>query len=285
VRYREIIRPPSLLEALANNPARLERAQAIGFDTSRVWYHGSTGRDIEAFDLTKLGANTGAKSATKGFFFASDPKVAASYGKHESYLPDTSRPYHDKYAAQVADMKAEMAALEPLMHYSDADSAKLNALFARLDRGPKKNRISYADYRAAEDAMEAKYHSSERQSAPMQHYELSKKVKDLEARMKAMQTMAAVSRAVVFPVYLKMQKPLIHDMHGEHYREVSYNDLLVSARRGRRDGAIIKNTFDPGYRGADAPMCDIAVVFSPQQVRSVYADFAPDKTDSANISD
>jgi hypothetical protein len=274
----------TLVEAITNDPARLERAQQMGYDTAHVWYHGSTGKDIEAFDPARLGHNTGAKSATKGFFFTSDPKVAVSYGRHEHYMPDESRPAYVKFAEQITELEAEMQSVLSLS-WSDARTTEEESLRQQFYQGPKRKRISADAYWAARDAIEKKYDTDESRAAATRYQELVKQVSMLKTRRKGMETMSAINRAVVFPVYLKILKPLIYDMGGNHYRETSYNDLLVSARRGRRDGAIIRNTFDPGYRGADAPMCDIAIVFSPRQVRSVHANFDPNKADSPNISD
>ena len=272
----------SLIEAVLDPTERLSRAKQMGFDTSRVWYHSSKGHDIEAFDPALLGRNTGAKSATKGFFFTSDPKVAVSYGGSERFMLDSSKPIYDKYAADIVALKAEM---ESALSIWNARGQEEAVWYARFYDGPKKKRISPEAYRAARDAIDAKYDTEESRIANARYQELHKQVRELEQRMKNLETSGHISKAVVFPVFLKLVKPLIFDMHGDTYREVSYNDLLVSAKRGRRDGAIIKNTFDPGYRGAEAPMCDIAVAFRPQQVRSVHASFDPDRPDSPNIMD
>jgi hypothetical protein len=53
------------------------RAQALGFG-SRDWYHGTT-VPIDAFKDEAKGLSTGAQSAKKGFFFASDPSTASDY--------------------------------------------------------------------------------------------------------------------------------------------------------------------------------------------------------------
>lgn len=42
-------------------------------------YHGSPAADFQRFDREKLGANTGARSAKKGFFFAGNPETAGMY--------------------------------------------------------------------------------------------------------------------------------------------------------------------------------------------------------------
>jgi len=59
---------------------RLKRAKEMGFDTDKVYYHGTKG-DIKEFSTDALGASTNAGSAKKGFFFASDPSTAADYSE------------------------------------------------------------------------------------------------------------------------------------------------------------------------------------------------------------
>jgi len=45
-----------------------------------VVYHGTT-EDFDTFDATRGGGTTGAPDARKGFFFSSDPEIAASYAE------------------------------------------------------------------------------------------------------------------------------------------------------------------------------------------------------------
>ena len=75
----------------------------------------------------------------------------------------------------------------------------------------------------------------------------------------------------VMPVKLRMTNPLVHDFKGESYREVSYHDLLQTAKDKGHDGVIMKNTTDGG------PVTDIYAVFEPQQIRSQYATFEPER--------
>lgn len=53
----------------------------------RVVYHG-TNASFDAFDASRLGESTGARSASMGFFFASDPAVASSYADMTSAYDD-----------------------------------------------------------------------------------------------------------------------------------------------------------------------------------------------------
>lgn len=62
------------------------------------------------------------------------------------------------------------------------------------------------------------------------------------------------------PSYLKMKKPYVYDMKGEHYREVSYYEIIKKAWNNGHDGVIIRNTYDGG------PLDDIYVVKEPHQI-------------------
>lgn len=57
--------------------ARKARAEQMGFDTSRVWYHGTT-RDFDAFDPKKANRANGMPRAT---FLASDPETANYFSR------------------------------------------------------------------------------------------------------------------------------------------------------------------------------------------------------------
>lgn len=61
---------------LPENNTPMDRARAMGFDVDA--YHG-TNRDFSAFSNEMLGAKTGAKSAQKAHFSASNPEVANTY--------------------------------------------------------------------------------------------------------------------------------------------------------------------------------------------------------------
>lgn len=76
---------------LPENNTAMDRAKALGFETQA--YHG-TNRDFPAFSDKMLGAKTGAKSAQKAHFSASNPEVSNTYVKleHVNPLPWKSSP-------------------------------------------------------------------------------------------------------------------------------------------------------------------------------------------------
>lgn len=71
-----------------SHAARMKRAEKMGFDTSKKFFHG-TKADIAAFEKEALGSSTNAGSAKQGFFFATDPGTASDYASlspHRSKL-------------------------------------------------------------------------------------------------------------------------------------------------------------------------------------------------------
>lgn len=69
---------------LPENNTAMDRARAMGFDVEA--YHG-TNRDFQAFSNDMLGAKTGAKSAQKAHFFASNPELSNTYVNTENVNP------------------------------------------------------------------------------------------------------------------------------------------------------------------------------------------------------
>lgn len=87
--------------------ARKARAQEMGFDTSKVYYHGAR-EDIKFFDPKKRGGNTGAPSAKQAFFFTDSANVASGYA-------DTAK------SQQIIDLENRQAKAEKLQRWDEFD--------------------------------------------------------------------------------------------------------------------------------------------------------------------
>lgn len=61
--------------------SRMKRAVEMGFDLDRLLFHGSAGRQFDAFNLSKLGSSTGTLTARQGIWTAIDPQAAEAYAK------------------------------------------------------------------------------------------------------------------------------------------------------------------------------------------------------------
>lgn len=110
-------------ELAMDEASRMARAKAMGFDTSRTWYHG-TKADIDSFDKGMLGTATGAPSARKGFFFTSDPSTASDYSalaKHRD-TASTIKAKKDAEAFLEAMTKEEASILAPVFGQHGVDS-------------------------------------------------------------------------------------------------------------------------------------------------------------------
>jgi hypothetical protein len=86
----------------------------------------------------------------------------------------------------------------------------------------------------------------------------------------------------IIPVKLKLENPLIYDFKGSSFRDVTYDTLLKEAKSKGHDGVIFKNTYD-GIGIRDNKKTDVYVVFEPEQIRSRFATFDPEKTGSKDI--
>lgn len=96
---------------------------------------------------------------------------------------------------------------------------------------------------------------------------------ELESRLHGDESLDAGE--VVYPTVLKMENPLIVDFKDSGYREVTYREILEKAQEAGHDGVIFKNTYDPAFvgGGVEHELIDVAAVFEPKQIRSVFAEF------------
>lgn len=67
--------------------ARMQRAQDMGFDTERVFYHGTTS-DFDQFDLSKAGKNDSGWYG-RGIYLTPDPDTASAYTQYQEYAQRT----------------------------------------------------------------------------------------------------------------------------------------------------------------------------------------------------
>jgi hypothetical protein len=67
--------------------ARMQRAQEMGFDTERVFYHGTTS-DFDEFDLKKAGKNDSGWYG-RGIYLTPDPDTASAYTQYQEYAQRT----------------------------------------------------------------------------------------------------------------------------------------------------------------------------------------------------
>ena len=221
--------------------ARLDRAVKQGFNIDA--FHGTAG-DITDYDPGLLGKTTDAPSARKAFFFSADTETANSYAQYADAV-ELERVTKEELGAQLRPISDKLSQLGD--RYSDRQIKALQDVDAQS--GPL----------GASSVVRNKVWRNDP--------ELQALKKDMVNA--ELQLMAQYQS--VMPVKLRMTNPLVHDFKGESYREVSYHDLLQTAKDKGHDGVIMKNTTDGG------PVTDIYAVFKPQQIRSQYATFEPER--------
>ena len=90
----------------------------------------------------------------------------------------------------------------------------------------------------------------------------------------------------VLPVYTKSNNQFTVDAKGAEYSEAQFSTYLKSAIKSGYDSVLIKNVRDEGFTGGNddaSQASDILVVFSPENIRSVNADFNPEMADSSDL--
>ena len=218
--------------------ARLDRAVKQGFNIDA--FHGTAG-DITDFDPGLLGKTTDAPSARKAFFFSADSETANSYAQYADPV-ELGRVTKEELGAQ----------LRPI-------SDKLSQLGDR-----------YTD-RQIKVAQDVDAQSGGIKQSASKAWRNDPELQALKKEMVNAELQLMAQYQSVMPVKLRMTNPLVHDFKGKSYREVSYHDLLQTAKDKGHDGVIMKNTTDGG------PVTDIYAVFKPQQIRSQYATFDPER--------
>ena len=218
--------------------ARLDRAVKQGFNIDA--FHGTAG-DITDYDPGLLGKTTDAPSARKAFFFSADSETANSYAQYADPV-ELGRVTKEELGAQ----------LRPI-------SDKLSQLGDR-----------YTD-RQIKVAQDVDAQSGGIKQSASKAWRNDPELQALKKEMVNAELQLMAQYQSVMPVKLRMTNPLVHDFKGKSYREVSYHDLLQTAKDKGHDGVIMKNTTDGG------PVTDIYAVFKPQQIRSQYATFDPER--------
>lgn len=252
-----------------------------------VVYHGTDG-DFTSFSTEKLGSNTGAASARRGFFFASNPKVSDFYSKmafEDLTAPvraewdqvHKDRPAGGKWVGGYegdfvleSDPSAGQAYKERVLRARSAflRLGETEKEYRKLDR--RKSEISHevlSDYGIhIADAInvDASFLDENPYFAELMREYVEVERAWNEIRME----FGYMHGANVIPVYLKILNPLVHDFRGERYRDVTYNELIKQAQDQGHDGVILKNTFDTSDHPKDRPMTDVYVAFRPSQIKS-----------------
>lgn len=245
-------------------PVKIGSAQ--GFRTGRPVkvevYHGSD-RPVTGFDPLKLGDNTGARSASMGFFFAGRQSTSQAYLRPNkesvTITPEKALAMPRARLGELID-GWQTQSMSGDFVYDWINEILVEELGARPiknnpteggdgmpDRGSLTKWVKTAPKEAIRSLVTAI-------NAYDQQYPLTE---DPWSEDGGAEGMGSVSRYVV-----DLVNPYVHDYKGEGYRDVPYAEVIAKAKADGHDGVILMNTRDPG------PEVDnIFVVFDPGQAQ------------------
>ncbi|MDR1367101.1 MAG: hypothetical protein LBJ76_00080, partial [Candidatus Accumulibacter sp.] len=233
----------------------------------RVVYHG-TNSDFEVFDRKKLGASTKAKSAAKGFFFVDQEIVARGYslnsalnnqgslfGQQNSIRMEYEKAVEEKTDERISDtLKAVHIARERYEEYARNVSQGVLSPQEAYKRLAAKSPI-VTQYKDSILDDYSKVHNTGKKDFSysgnfIYEPELSelknKTAKQIQEEIRPIyeEKSKEIFGKTLIQGFLNIRNPKIKDFQGEEYRDETYADILKQARKERRDGAILKNTFD-----------------------------------------
>ncbi len=193
-----------------------------------IGYHGTFAK-FEHFSYEHLGSANDGGSSHEGFFFASNPKVAASYAStqiaRQRGLEVTIRTIH-----------ARILALAGVPWFDARDALEEGALAP--DIANKVRHFLRMFERAAEKLCDH----------PITRVTVSK-------------------RAEVKKCILDLENPYVYHMNGRRFDDSEFCEAIFEAKNNGHDGVIIRKTYDPGSCCSDSPVTDVYIVFDPDQIR------------------
>lgn len=254
------------LERLSSKVAdRFARAEKMGFDTSRTYYHGTRG-DIKAFDPKLAGAHTARAGQTpeEGVIWFAAPE---------------RRQYASYFAEQGNKNRAQ---LELLKKNPKATQKQLDALkdvpVEQLPGRPEllkkySDELKLVKNKAAEEGVHYSKHHG---------YSNVQRVRN---ELMAQEALQRSSGANVLPVHLKTEKTFVFDPEKEaHMRLLDRLEKQNPQKNYKDVAALIPYLKKKGYDSIRRADEQSVGVFKPNQIRSIWAEFDPKKAGSSKIS-
>ena len=245
-------------------------------------YHGSAvalskdRKGIEAFDPAMLGAYTGANSAGYGFFFSSSPTVAESYNMRAMERAPLGGPQKRVDDAERAlELWEEGVNTAEAVFDEDEDGWMVEVTEYDMFGSP----FTYL----GDDVYDEKGEASDAADELIAS-ETEKAAKTLEKRQAELdesnRDLTLRTGPTVYPVYLSIENPLIHDFKGGSYEDQSFSELMEEAKEDEHDGVLLKNVRDAHPLGENpGEVSDVWVAFEPTQIKSVFNTGAFDPAD------
>ena len=246
-----------------------EAAKDAGFN--EIGTHGLSEGQLEGdtFDKQRLGSNTGAKSASLGFFFGSK-MTAMAYAK-----PKISKDIQRQYATKLQSKWNELSKRIPkkLLRgfldmpgtFQDELRRGKDAFFATTDINPI-TKEPYGEsilehYSSINDSINFFLEDIETMDVDnLSKYFEKTWLPEFGALLD--EALIASTESALVNVRLKMNNPYVYDYKGAQYREKSYASIISKAKKNGHDSVILKNTYD------GPTLDDIKVVFEPSQIKS-----------------
>lgn len=199
-------------------------------------FHGTTAQ-FTAFDPSKKGTATGAKSAAGGFFFAADRSTAETYASNLFATARRARADRDRAIETIKQLTGE----------ENVERAQFDFFRGKFDGS------------GSEDAIDRAIEKRQQAEAKLEN------IGDDYFGPSAQRAKGAQ----VIGAYLSIKNPLVHDQQGQISRDASFSELIAQARSEGRDGVIIRNTQDDGSRNdAEDSTTDVYIAFEPGQIKS-----------------
>jgi hypothetical protein len=195
-----------------------------------VGYHGTFAK-FERFSSGHLGSANDCDSSREGFFFASNPRVAASYAS-------TQIARRRGLEARIRLIEVRIEGMTGLALYEAEDALNLGDRFDS-DAANKLKHFLGMRRRALE------------------------KLRDNEITKITVSKRAEIKRCI-----LDLRNPYVYNMDGRGFDDSEFCEVALSAQEGGHDGVIIRNTYDPGSCFSDCrnELTNVYIVFDPDKI-------------------
>ena len=261
-------------QAFDNQAGKIGRlvkdSKSYDFETGEsvvaLGFHGSKSQvPFTVFDSSKLGSNTHADSAKKGFFFAGSKDTAGS----KDYYIRREFEASEEGERWVSDYKnALKSLLREAIETTSVDTVN-DLPFGQYDIVTEWGEISIdnlLDGRVSDDVdyiISSRLDFLKDDLAPALE-EMGLDAKDaIESLSGALpESYLDTTEGQMIEAYLILKNPLVFDDGGKEYREQTYSERIDEAIQNGHDSIVIKNTFDGG------PMDTILVVLQSNQIKS-----------------
>ena len=200
-----------------------------------IGYHGTFAK-FERFSSDYLASANDCDSSREGFFFASNPRVAASYAS-------TQIARRRGLEARIETIEWRIKSLAGMGIYEAEDE------LAKGDRFEPDTANKLKHFMAMRQRAREKLHAGE------------------------ITKVTVSKRAEVKRCILDLKYPYVHNMRGRRFNDNEFCEVAWRAQEGGHDGVIIRNTYDPGSCFSDCAydLTNVYIVFDADRIRASAA--------------